>query len=279
MKQNLLGFLFVVRGVTPVLALLIIVWVTVSFFNDLRTTVRPQVQVIQTEITHLEDISTEAEQQWETLQNDITKLTSQIDKFHMPNLLPDLPEKLAIPLNIPDPTIPIPSGVDLKWKTASWTESVRVSESKWGFFGKALNWVTKQVGKTATYPSDLTFSTTDLSVEIPNANLPDLEIPMHLLKEPLGLLEGIFGPIENVFDSFNPVFSRLEKVKVHAEVIPNRLQTVALKGVNVLTLFLNTLGEWFIAVLAILGLFIVISLVGSMVTDLSYGLRLLFRPK
>ncbi|MBV7327120.1 hypothetical protein KFU94_02435 [Chloroflexi bacterium TSY] len=214
MMQRLLGFLFVVRGLTPALILLIVVWATASLFNDFRVVLVPQLEAIQTELDNLQNAYTEVEEQWGTIQTDITKLSSQFQRFRVPNLLPDLPNKLSIQLDIPDPSLPVPSGVDVRWSSVNVTFServrIKVDCGPFDFLCDGWNWITRETTKSVRYPSNLTVSTSNVSVQIPNVNL---DLPIDSLKEPLEPLEGIFSSIQDVFDAFDEIFASLSRSK------------------------------------------------------------------
>lgn len=162
----------------------------------------------------------------------------------------------GIQLDIPDPSVPVPSGVDLQWSSVNVTFServrIKVDCGPFDFVYDGWNWITRETTKAVRYPSNLTVSTSNFSVKIPNVNL---DLPIDSLKEPLEPLEGVFSSIQDVFDTFNEIFGSLEKLKVRAQGIPDRLQAVVSMAENVLTLLTNTvnrLGGWSIVVLMII---------------------------
>lgn len=279
--QRILGLSFIIRGLTPVLIPLLVIYVVFGFLADLQSAFRVPVQKIQAELTEVEEIYQNAEAQWATVQSDVAELTAQIETFRVPMILPDLPEELSVPLSIPSASVAVPSDVAVEFESVGISQEVteEVCDTIGGIFGSVGSLVCNDVTRTVTeqvrYPNDLSIQTTSFSIEMPGV---DLALPVGVLGTALQPLEDLFGSIQEVFSILDAVVSGFKDLQEEAHELPALLQAAAQSGTELLDLLFGTLlsfGGWQLMVLMLVALLVLISLAASALSDFTRGLRLL----
>lgn len=274
--QRLFGLLLLIRGLTPILIPLLLAAVLFGLLTDLQRTLGRPLQTIQIELSQIEGIYQDAEAQWRVVQNDVSELTSQIETLRVPDLLPDLPAELTIPLNIPTASVPVPSGVDVRTEQVGVVEKVteKVCESL-GPFSSFCDDVTSEVTKQVQYPADLSIQTTGFAIELPST---DIAVPLGLLSEAVQPIEDLFDSMRNVFDLLDAVVVGFKELQAQTQKLPALLQVAAQSGEALLNLFFATLfnfGGWRAILLGLVALMVIASIIAAQFSDIRRGWRLL----
>lgn len=274
--KRLLGLLLIIRGLTPILAPLLVVYVVFGLLYDLRGAIGSPLTRIQAELVKIEESYQAAEAQWQVVQNDIGELSALIETFRVPDLVPDLPDNLMVPLHIPDAAVPVPTGVDVRFGNVGIdrTEVENVCRNL-GPFSSFCEDVTTTVTDLVQYPNDVAISSGNFNIDMPSV---DLALPVGSLRDAFRPLEALFRDIQTVFNSLDLVVKGFRDLQQELQTLPALLQNLTQSAEELLNHFFAILlnfGGWRLLVLAGAALLVLISLGTILTADLRNGFQLL----
>lgn len=274
--KRLLGSLLIIRGLTPILAPVLMAYVVFGLLYDLQSAIGGPLTTIQVELAKVEESYQAASVDWQRLQNDIGALTAQIDSFQVPNLVPDLPDTLTVPLHIPDAAVPVPAGVDVQFANVGVdrTEVENVCLNL-GPFSSFCEDVTKTVTDLVRYPNDVRITTGNFTIDMPAV---DLALPVGMLRDAFQPLEALLSDMQTLFNSLDLVVTGFRDLQQELQKLPALLQHATQAGetlFNQVFAILLNVGGWRLIVLAFAALLVLISLGTILTADLRNGFRLL----
>lgn len=253
--RRVMGFLLIVRGLSPFLFLAVLALAGLIILQDLRAEMERPLATIQREMDTLQTVVDDARTEFEDVQTNVNELISALDAFNPANFLPDLTGVIRIPsLTIPDVTIPIPDIPD----------GVSISYSSVSIAGVNLS-----------YPSGISIATRDYTLAIPDIGAIDITIPgLAALGD---ALEAAFAPITEVFNVFKPMFASINALNETLQQIPESFSAIGesgealIDGVNgVVTRWSQTL----LMVMVVLGVLAVVYFGVPFLDSFTRGLRM-----
>ena len=255
MFRRLMGLLLVLRGLAPILVVLVIGVAGVALYNDLRAVVAPPLHNLETEIQTVRDQFETVRTHLETTVSEVTGLVSTLQGFQLPNLVPNIPDNIAIPhITIPAINVPLPDITSLSFSMCSLDAGIA----------------------NIPYPCGVSMGNYNFSLDIPD--LPSFNLPLPGLGQLDDVLSAAFSPIADIFDLFRPFFGSLSAVIDSLQAIPDTVGQIVDEGRGLLSdtrqLFVQW-GQTLLIALLILGVLVVIYFAVPMLDSLRRGWRML----
>lgn len=254
--RRVLGFLLIVRALSPFLILLVLAVAGMIILRDLRVEMDEPIRIIQTEVDSLSGVVEDARDDLNTVQREISELVTALEAFNPANLIPDLSGTISIPsLTIPDVTVPIP---DIP-------NGVSISTSSISIAGVGL-----------TYPTGISVSTRNYTLAIPDISSFNITIPgLDLLSS---AIESALAPITDIFNVFEPAFASINALNETLQQVPDSMDAITTQGEALLNgvrdVFLRW-GQTLTIVLVVLAVLVVIYFGVPFLDDFTRGLRML----
>jgi len=282
--QRLLGLLLIVRAFAPILAIGIIIWGVSRIAADMQAALDQPIQQLQIEFQAVGTIANDAKQDFQTAQQDMTAVVNRVRAFRVPDFLPNLPTALTFPsISIPSANIPLPSSVNVAWKSASFdvTQVIPRDCGIFDFFCKGLGDIIKTVTNTVQYPADVTVGTSNYTLQFPN--VPPFSIPTPpFFQDMANGLKNVFAGLKDTFNVFDPALDSIQKLGTSLQTLSDSVTPVIGEGQKIVRDFRDTIHTWaapLAIALVILVALVVISFSLTFVENLTRGLRLLLgRP-
>jgi hypothetical protein len=255
MFRRLMGLLLILRGLAPLLIVLVIGIAGAALYNDLRAVVAPPLQTIESEIQTVRDEFDTARGHLEDTVGEITSLVRTLQDFRLPDLLPDIPDNISIPrLTIPAFNVPLPDVTSLDFTMCSLDAGIA----------------------DIPYPCGVSMGTFNFSLDIPD--LPSFNLPLPGLGQLDDVLRDAFSPIADIFDAFRPFFDGLGELVDSLRVIPESVNRIVEEGRGLLSdtrqLFVQW-GQTLLIALIVLAVLVVIYFATPMLDSLRRGWRML----
>ena len=255
MFRRLMGLLLILRGLAPILIVLVIGLAGAALYNDLRAVVAPPLRDLETEIQTVRTQFETARTQLETTVGEITDLVGTLQAFQLPDLLPDIPDNITIPrLTIPAINVPLPDITSLSFTMCSLDAGVA----------------------NIPYPCGVSMGTYDFSLDIPD--LPTFNLPLPGLGQLDDALRAAFSPIEDIFNMFRPFFDDLGTLVETLRAIPDSVSRIVDQGRGLLSDTRQLFAQWsqtLLIALIVLAVLIVIYFATPMLDSLRRGWRML----
>jgi predicted PurR-regulated permease PerM len=262
MFQRLRGLLLIIRGLTPILIVLVVAALGSIILNDLSGVLQEPVSRINTEITHLQSTIETTKQDFKDVSDHVTTVVDAISSVKLPDISVNIPTSISIPaISIPSVSVPIP--------TAS------VSTSRFSF-GSVLG---HDLGGI-TYPSGISIGTTNRSLSFPSIPAFSVTLPgMDTVKTAVN--DAVSG-VKNQFSAVSDTFSSIGTLSSDLEGVNTSLNSIVMETQSAMTSVGNLASKWasalLVAVIVILVLVVIYTFSG-IIEDLSRGWNLLLgRP-
>jgi hypothetical protein len=217
--RRIQGLLLIVRALTPIIIVLLIAGLAMTFVRDLSANLAEPIQMISDEVEVVETALTDAQEDFLAVQTTVGKLVEDLENFTIPNPLATLSTDLTIPsISIPDlPPIPIPD-VHVNWRT----QSIRYPSGLSFSFtsGLDITWSTFSI----TFPRNISVTPENFNLSIPdipsfNVNIPGLE----LLRTAVG---NIIDEVTSIFEVFDPALTAINDLTKTLQVLPDSVDTI-----------------------------------------------------
>lgn len=217
--RRIQGLLLMVRAFTPIIIVLLIAGLAMTFVRDLSAGLAKPIQTISDEAVVIETALTNAKEDFTAVQTTVSALVEDLESFTIPNPLSGLSTSLTIPaISVPDlPPIPIPD-VSVSWRT----RSIRYPSGLDFSFtsGLDITWSNFSV----RYPTSISVTTDNLNLSIPDIPSFSVSIPgMSLLRTAVG---NIINRVTSIFDVFDPALSAINDLTKTLQVLPDSVETV-----------------------------------------------------
>lgn len=269
--RRIQGLLLIIRAFTPIIIVLLIAGLALTFVRDLSASLEKPIQAISDEVDKIETAIADAQEDFVAVQNTVGKLVDDLANFSIPNPLASLSTNLTIPsINIPDiPAIPIPD-VSVSWRSRSirYPSGLGFSFSS----GLSVTWSNFSV----RYPNSISVSTNDFNISIPDIPQFSVEIPgLALLRTAVG---NIIDEVTSIFDVFDPALSAINDLTSTLQVVPDSVDGVINATQNAVATAGRTVAHWSTLIAIVTGiilLLIVNYIFSSMLQDLSLGWAML----
>lgn len=206
--RRFMGFLLILRALSPFLFLAVLGIAGLIILEDLRAELEPPIQTIQDELDTLNNIVAQTQEDFEDVQREVTDLVSALEAFNPANLIPDISGVISIPsLTIPDVTIPIPdvpNGVSISFS------SINIA------------------GVNISYPSGISIGTRNFTLAIPDISAFNITIPgLDLLGDAIA---AVLAPITEIFEVFTPAFESINDLNETLQEVPKSFETITAEG-------------------------------------------------
>lgn len=252
MLRRLMGLLLVIRALAPALIVIIVAVGFGVILADLRAATAAPIRGINTAMgemgTALETVKTDLD----AALAEISDLAALFQGFTLPNLIPDIPNNIRIPsLNLPDITVPVPTNAVITTSTVN-------------------------IGVNITYPSGVRFTTTNLTLVVPD--LPNVDIPVPGLGALDTALRNALAPLTNIFDALDTAFDSIGALTTTLRTLPDSVQAIVDDGELLLNSIDRVLANWagtLATVALILLILVIIYFAAPALDDLRRGLRML----
>ena len=288
--RRLIGLLLIIRALAPILMVIVIILTLGGLTGPLQRVVDSRATSIRAEVASLQTTIDTARSQFESFKTQAEALGARLRAFRLPDILPDLPLDISLPgIDIPDFTIPMPTGVDITWTSTSATVSEWidgtchdvVTHLPWPLDAivetvcNAGKWVTRTVN--FQYPSDVNFSFGDFRINFPA--IPQITIPMPdvfgLIRDAVGSL---FGGVQSIFRAFDRTAAAIRAAGDSVSVLADGISAAYDTTRGLLTSVLAWLTRWgtvIVVVLVIVAGLVVLTTFTTMLDDFTRGWRLL----
>ena len=269
--SRILGLLLIIRAVTPIIIILLIAGLALTFVRDLSASLEKPIQTISDEVEVVEVALANAQDDFLAVQTTMGELLDDLESFSIPNPLANLSTTLTIPsINIPDPpSIPIPD-VDVNWRTRSiqYPSGLSFSFSS----GLSTTWSTFSV----TYPRTISVTTDNFNLSIPNIPSFNVTIPgLSLLKT---AVENVIDEVTDIFDIFDPALTAINDLTTTLQVLPESVDTIIDSTQTIVSNAQRTTAYWSNVILTVTGIILLLTLnyiFSSMLQSLQEGWRML----
>ncbi len=255
--SRLFGVALIIRGITPILIVLMIAGLAIVIVNDLSSALEKPIGAISEEVALVEGAIEDVQEDFTNVQEAVSTLIEDLTSFSIPNPLAGLSSVLTIPaINIPDiPSIPIPT-IDIEW------DSVNIP----------LGFTTIRI----RYPVDIDLGTTNFSINIPDIPSFNITIPgLDLLKD---AIENVIDEVTTIFDVFDPAFEAINELTATLDVLAGSVERIGNATGDALEQTGEALGKWvvIIVIITIIILILVVNYIfAAMVKDVRDGWLLL----
>ena len=241
MQRRLSGLLLIIRALVPFLMLLTLYWGYSRIAADVAEALAP-IESIEIEVVALGDTIDTAREQFDAAREDVEAAVSQIQRFRIPDFLPDLPTNLSIPsLDIPTVNVPIVPTVSVRFTNATGSVSRTIEgacRTVFDFFGigslvcDPVRTVTDSV--SFSYPSGIDFGTQNFQINFPE--IPSFNIP---LPDVMGTIadgfDNLFDEFTSIFNVFEGTFNSVTALGNRISSLPENIGTIATAGQTIAT--------------------------------------------
>ena len=265
--RRIQGLLLIVRALTPIIIILLIAGLAMTFVRDLSASLEAPIQAISDEVEVVETALADAQEDFLAVQTTVGKLVEDLEDFTIPNPLATLSTNLTIPsINIPDlPPIPIPD-VDVSWRTRSIRYPSGLSFSFTS--GLDITWSNFSV----TYPRSISVTTDNLNLSIPDIPSFNVNIPgLGLLRTAVG---NIIDEVTSIFDVFDPALTAINDLTKTLQVLPDSVDTIITATQTAAGNAGQTVAHWSNLILLVTGIILLLVLnyiFTGMLQDLQQG--------
>jgi len=269
--RRIQGLLLIVRALTPIIIVLLIAGLALTFVRDLSANLAEPIQMISDEVEVVETALTDAQEDFLTVQTTVGKLVEDLENFTIPNPLETLSTDLTIPaISIPDlPSIPIPD-IDVNWRT----RSIRYPSGLSFSFTSGLD-VTWSNFST-TYPRSISVTTEDFNLSIPDIPSFNVSIPgLGLLRTAVG---NIIDEVTDIFEVFDPALTAINELTETLQVLPDSVDTIIGATQTAAETVGHTVIHWSNLILMVTGIILLLVLnyiFSAMLQDLQDGWAML----
>lgn len=266
--KRVLGLLLIIRALTPLLAILVILWGAGQIVADFHAAIDPPVRALQSEFETVSSTIETAQEQFETAKEDVTTLVSRLRAFSIPNLLPNLPLNLTFPaIPIPDLSFNRPDSVSITWSTASFQVPVDcgggIGDAICGVIGDAVKFVTKSFA----YPSRVSINTVPITITLPD--VPAIPFPIPPIFNTIASgLRGMFSGFDTLFDDFRTAFDSFTTLGDHLQPIPEQVAIITQEGQALVDGLTTAVQNWSGLLAVMGGLIVLVVVVGTLMTSL-----------
>ncbi|MBN1967457.1 MAG: hypothetical protein JW910_22575 [Anaerolineae bacterium] len=266
--RRVLGFLLIVRGLAPILIVLVIGLATYLIVSDVRDTVEDSVTAIEDAASTLGDSMAGIGEQFTAVGEAFSDL---LDRLRIDIALPEI--NINVPSTI---SVPVPD-IDVTWssnRTIRYPSGISFDTvSILGFnlipVGISIDWS----NFTVRYPTGIDVGTTTVTV-----NVAALRNAIDSLTNAANdALAALLAPIEQVFAVFDPAFESLGELVDGLETVVDSVEEVASETSALITGVRDMIGRWagviVLAALIVLVL-VVLTFAVQMVDDVVRGWRM-----
>jgi len=270
--RRIQGLLLIVRALTPIIIVLLIAGLALTFVRDLSANLAEPIQMISDEVEVVETALTDAQEDFWAVQTTVGKLVDDLENFTIPNPLETLSTDLTIPsISIPDlPSIPIPD-IDVDWRTRSIRYPSGLSFSFTS--GLDITWSNFSV----TYPTSISVTTEDFNLAIPDIPSFNVNIPgLGLLRTAVG---NIIDEVTDIFEVFDPALTAINDLTETLQVLPDSVDTIIGATQTAVGTVGHTVVYWSNLILVVTGIILLLVLnyiFSGMLKDLQDGWAMLW---
>lgn len=284
--RRLIGVLLIVRGFSPILLVLVVVWALGQMLADLNIAIGTPITNIQAEIDVLETDIAVVYTHFQAVEANINEIQEILESMDLANLLPDF-SRLGVfddlnlnGISINSFTIPIPDDVDVTWKTAS--VNVQVVEEvleDCGIFQFAcdgISTVIRTVTRTVSYP-EITVSTSNFRVNVPALpSIPTIPFPS-VFEDIANELISMFDVFTDIFTTLDPIFDSFTTLGTTLEELPNDLSGIIQESENLFNTLKSFFTKWssvIVVALVLIGILFAINFIVPLLGDIRRGLKI-----
>lgn len=284
--RRFIGILLIVRGFSPILLVLVVVWALGQMLGDLNIAIETPLTNIQAEIDLLETDIAVVYTNFQAVEANISEIQQILESVDLANLLPDFSglgvfDDLNLNgISINNFTIPIPDDVDVTWKTAS--VNVQVVEEiledcgVFQFACDGISTVVRTVTRTARYP-DITVSTSNFTVNVPALpTIPTIPFPS-VFEDIANELTSMFDVFTDIFTTMDPIFDSFTTLGTTLEELPNDLSGIVQESENLFNILKSFFTNWSSAIavaLVLIGILFAINFIVPLLDDIRRGLKI-----
>ncbi len=253
--KRLLGLLLIIRALTPILAVLVVIWGISRIGADFQAALEQPINHLEDELNELSVTFEAAQQQFEAARQDIDDVLARLRAFQVPPLLPNLPQSITFPsITTPNPSVSVPTAIEVQW-----------SRVDLGF-------------ARPRYPSGITINNQNVTLAVPDIPSFSTSFPAFFTNLRNGL-NNLFSGFFGIFNVFDDTLSALNELGESLSRLPDSFNGVVSEGQQLVSGLQALLAKWSGLLTAALLLILALIVISFGVTFLELfrrGLRLLF---